>query len=646
MRLSLKCKLAGSEDLRRRTLSIANGFGISDLRTVVSELFQLANGAPFTLLWRDEDEDLCTVDSDLDVAEAIRCCSMDARPILRLEMRVETAKSNCTAAAAFDKASLQELAKHLPSQIIAQLQPLACELEKYAPGFQAHAMNMARQFKLSAQELHKHMPAEFHHKADGLCNFLKKAKKGKELHMKFVADTSLPDGTEVYPGQLMSKSWKVVNSGQDTWPCKARLQHVGSDLFEGARPSDVPCLAPGQETELSLNNMTTPSEPGRYISHWRLATAEGKKFGDRLWFEVTVVNADGSQAAAVVHLNVVCDVTGMTPIVGNRFKKFGFDYDLCQEAFDQLSESEKHEFRLIATPEDAAAVHAEEAEYAARELEAVSAVVVPAFVHEGIWCDACTAHPITGNRYWKQLQADSFDLCQGCYEQLAEDKKAELTLKPAALLEELAQDNLVVDPVEVAAESGENRMFDMSDLTASCMLDIEATFKQLSNEERRFAEEAACLIAEAKAEKARLEAEAEKARLEAEAEKARMEAEAKVIEVSREIPLEWQGIVDSLINMGFSAQLAQDVTMEHQGNFEAALEAALASPPPAYVPPPPAPAVEALVSDWEQGWDYLLEELVEMGFNDMETNKKLVAAHKGDLKSTVTALVSEERAKR
>merc|ERR1712166_27569 len=96
-----------------------------------------------------------------------------------------------------------------------------------------------------------------------------------------------------------------------------------------------------------------------------------------------------------------------------------------------------------------------------------------------------------------------------------------------------------------------------------------------------------------------------------------------------------------------------DVTRTAQGNFDAALEAALS-----YVPPPPAPPAEALImvpppaeedpagEDWEEDWDYLLDELVEMGFEDVHTNKKVVAAHKGDLKSTVTALVSEERARR
>ena len=40
---------------------------------------------------------------------------------------------------------------------------------------------------------------------------------------------------------------------------------------------------------------------------------------------------------SVIHRGVNFDVTGMNPIIGNRFKKIDANYDLCQMAFDQLS---------------------------------------------------------------------------------------------------------------------------------------------------------------------------------------------------------------------------------------------------------------------------------------------------------------------
>ena len=53
-------------------------------------------------------------------------------------------------------------------------------------------------------------------------------------------------------------------------------------------------------------------------------------------------------------------------------------------------------------------------------------------VHEGIWCDNCSANPIHGARHWKQLNGDTYDLCDPCFNELDDDKKAELKLKDQA----------------------------------------------------------------------------------------------------------------------------------------------------------------------------------------------------------------------
>ena len=38
-----------------------------------------------------------------------------------------------------------------------------------------------------------------------------------------------------------------------------------------------------------------------------------------------------------VHLGVTCDVSGMTPITGNRWKKIDQNYDLCEAEYNKLS---------------------------------------------------------------------------------------------------------------------------------------------------------------------------------------------------------------------------------------------------------------------------------------------------------------------
>merc|ERR1712188_44369 len=98
---------------------------------------------------------------------------------------------------------------------------------------------------------------------------------------------------------------------------------------------------------------------------------------------------------------------------------------------------------------------------------------------------------------------------------------------------------------------------------------------------------------------------------------------------------EMRGVVSALVSMGFCSSLAEEVTLTAQGNFDQALEAALSHVPLAT---PPAAALVDTTEEkaWEDSWDCLVEELVEMGFEDVDANKKKVAEHKGDLKSTVT----------
>merc|ERR1712166_1120033 len=469
--ITFKCKLSGSNDLRRRTVSLMDGtVAYATVLEMVTELFQLG-GASFKLLWLDEDEDLVTIGTNADVDEAVRW-ALSASTTLRLEVKltapvpeaeqkaepapvaVDTPppppphptlvvpeisnfpscesepqnqsaaeqQQNCSAAVDLQQMmqnQLTQLTEHLPEQLEEHVKFAARKIENH--------------LEKRAKQWHKLVPGELKHKADGLCNFLKKTKKknkNKKLHMKFVADLSLPDRTELMPGDVISKTWRVINSGADTWPDQSRLTHVGSDLFEGARPSAVPCLEPGTETELSLDEMITPAEPGRYMSHWSLCTPEGNKFGDRLWFDVTVLSTEADHTSPpVVHLGIACDLTGMDPIVGPRFKKFTEDYDLCQAAFDTLDNEEKSTFRMINAPEDAAHVAAEDEEQQQ--------------MHENIWCDGCSCTPIMGPRYTKQLDGDTYDVCQVCFSALDDSEKQKLTKadKPEA-------DKKVVDDAE------------------------------------------------------------------------------------------------------------------------------------------------------------------------------------------------------
>jgi len=130
-----------------------------------------------------------------------------------------------------------------------------------------------------------------------------------------------------------------------------------------------------------------------------------------------------------VHRRVQCDISGMCPIVGNRWHKIGADYDLCEAEFAKLSEQEKSLFELIPTcgarPTPYIFVSPERkisADTAAASASAADASAeAPSPVHSGVECDRSGACPIVGNR-WHKMGAN-YDLCDAEFALLTENEK-------------------------------------------------------------------------------------------------------------------------------------------------------------------------------------------------------------------------------
>ena len=54
---------------------------------------------------------------------------------------------------------------------------------------------------------------------------------------------------------------------------------------------------------------------------------------------------------SAVHFGVICDVSGMSPIIGPRYHKRNEDYDLCEAEFLKLTEEAQRDFVCIERPE-------------------------------------------------------------------------------------------------------------------------------------------------------------------------------------------------------------------------------------------------------------------------------------------------------
>src|SRR5579884_220467 len=104
--------------------------------------------------------------------------------------------------------------------------------------------------------------------------------------LRYVADTSLPDGTIVRAGRETTKSWLVFNSGPRSWGAGWTLHHVSGPAL-GAASIPVPSTRTCR-TALITATLRAPARPGTYRSGWRLRDPAGRLTGDVLTVVIKV----------------------------------------------------------------------------------------------------------------------------------------------------------------------------------------------------------------------------------------------------------------------------------------------------------------------------------------------------------------------
>jgi len=105
--------------------------------------------------------------------------------------------------------------------------------------------------------------------------------------MAFVSDVTIPDNTNMKPGQKFTKTWRVRNNGTCAWEAGFKFNFMGGDAMGGTSLTLAQAVSPGTETELSIA-MTAPNTPGSHRSNWRMANAAGTAFGDEVYVIIVV----------------------------------------------------------------------------------------------------------------------------------------------------------------------------------------------------------------------------------------------------------------------------------------------------------------------------------------------------------------------
>jgi len=98
--------------------------------------------------------------------------------------------------------------------------------------------------------------------------------------VKFVEDVTVPDDTEINPGQTFVKTWRLQNAGHCTWNTSYALVYEGDNIFNApaAVPVTTGVVTPGNSVDVSVT-LTAPVNSGTHRQNFKLANASSVRFG-------------------------------------------------------------------------------------------------------------------------------------------------------------------------------------------------------------------------------------------------------------------------------------------------------------------------------------------------------------------------------
>ncbi len=103
--------------------------------------------------------------------------------------------------------------------------------------------------------------------------------------LEYVADLTVPDGTQFNPGAVIEKEWKVKNNGTCNWNNTYTLRLIsGSELGADKTQALIPARN-GTEAIVQIE-FITPQEPGRYEATWQAYGPDGEAFGE--WLSISI----------------------------------------------------------------------------------------------------------------------------------------------------------------------------------------------------------------------------------------------------------------------------------------------------------------------------------------------------------------------
>jgi len=118
---------------------------------------------------------------------------------------------------------------------------------------------------------------------------------------QFIADVTVPDGTNFAPGTAFKKTWRLKNIGTCSWASTdvSLVYDSGQNMGTATSYALPTTVAPGQTVDITVD-MTAPSAAGHYFGYYKFKSTSGGVFGigstanKTFWVEINVTSSSGT----------------------------------------------------------------------------------------------------------------------------------------------------------------------------------------------------------------------------------------------------------------------------------------------------------------------------------------------------------------
>ncbi len=122
----------------------------------------------------------------------------------------------------------------------------------------------------------------------------------------YVADVTVPDGSQFDEGVTFDKTWRLRNTGTCTWDTRYQLVFVGGAQLGGPSPTSLPqTVPPGSTVDITVP-MIAPDTPGTYRSQWQMRNPDGRLFGSVV-YALIQVRPGPNDLPTITYFDVVPD---------------------------------------------------------------------------------------------------------------------------------------------------------------------------------------------------------------------------------------------------------------------------------------------------------------------------------------------------